>query len=359
MKIAVVTGSGGLVGSAVVRQLAPRFDHIIGIDNGMRAVFFGVDASTVPTIQQVSKQVRNYIHWKADIRDVPSIERVFLTYKDDIKLVVHCAGQPSHDWGGLHPIDDFDHNAGGTLNILEATRTFCKDALFVFMSTNKVYGDSVNYLPLEANFTRWDLPDYHIYHNGIDETFDIDASTHSPFGVSKLAADLMVQEYGNYYDMNVACLRAGCMTGAAHQGTQLHGFLSYLMKCIVTGAPYTVYGYGAKQVRDNIDARDVATIVEALYDADGGDYAVYNIGGERENSISVQEAIWRIEGIADRKINWHYDEQARKGDHKWWITNMTRFHEDFPNWKRQYDLDTILLDMYKANADLWRLEAAQ
>lgn len=359
MKVAVVTGSGGLVGSAVVRQLAPLFDHIIGIDNGMRAIFFGMDASTVPTIQQVSAQVRNYIHWKADIRSEPDVERVFMAYKGDIKLVVHCAGQPSHDWGGLHPVEDFDINAGGTLNVLEACRTHSPQAHFIFMSTNKVYGDAVNRLPLEPDFSRWDLPDYHVYHNGIDENFSIDASTHSPFGVSKLAADLMVQEYGNYYDMNVTCLRAGCMTGAAHQGAQLHGFLAYLMKCIVQGTPYTVFGYGAKQVRDNIDSRDVAAIVQMLYEAEGGSYAVYNIGGERANALSMREAMWRIEAIVGKNVNWHYNETPRKGDHMWWITNMGRFRADFPAWEPQFSINRILQDMYDANADRWRLEAAQ
>lgn len=360
MKVAIVTGSGGLVGSAVVRQLASLFDVIVGIDNDQRRRFFGPEASVGSTVDALQDDyLGKYSHYAQDIRYSARVDSVFDQYGADIQLVVHCAAQPSHDWAGQHPVEDFQINAGGTLNMLEATRRFSPQAHFIFLSTNKVYGDRVNYLPFEPDFSRWDLPSYHRYHNGIDEDFSIDSSTHSPFGVSKAAADLMVQEYGNYYDLNVTVLRAGCMTGAAHQGAQLHGFLAYLLKCIVTGAPYTVYGYGAKQVRDNIDARDVAAIIQMLYEADGGTYAVYNIGGERANSISMQEAIWRCEALTGNKISWHYDETPRVGDHKWWITNMGRFRSDFPAWEPMFTIDMILRDMYATNAERWLKEAAQ
>jgi CDP-paratose 2-epimerase len=337
---AIVTGSAGLIGSEAVRRLLARGHRVVGIDNDMRRAFFGDDASTLPVRAELVS-LEGYTHCDLDVRDAAGIERVFAEHGTDVDLVVHAAAQPSHDWAAGDPKTDFSINAGATLELLEATRSHAPEASFVFLSTNKVYGDTPNRLPLEEHERRLELARDHPFYAGIDESMSIDHTTHSLFGVSKSAADLLVQEYGRYFGMKTACLRAGCLTGPAHAGTRLHGFLSYLMRCTVRGEPYTVYGYGGKQVRDNIHSHDLISAVIAFYEAPRSG-EVYNIGGGRENSCSVLEAIELCQRSAGRELAWTYEDQSRIGDHRWWISDCSRFSAHYPAWKREYDLERTL-----------------
>jgi CDP-paratose 2-epimerase len=352
MSIVVVTGSGGLIGSAAVAHFARAGFDVVGIDNDMRARFFGPDASTAPTTRRLLETVPGFRHEPIDIRDADAVLRLFRELGPALDAVIHTAAQPSHDWAATEPHTDFAVNATGTLNVLEATRQVQPAATFIFTSTNKVYGDTPNQLPLEDRGTRLELPDDHRYAGGIDTTMSIDRSMHSIFGVSKAAADLMVQEYGRYFDMPTVCFRGGCLTGPAHAGAKLHGFLSYLMRCAVTGEPYAVFGYGGKQVRDNIHADDVVSAMEAFHRAPRAG-AVYNLGGGRESNCSMLEAIAACERISGRELNWTLSDQPRMGDHRWWISDLGEFRRDHPGWELRYDLETTLREIHDANVERW------
>ena len=342
MKIAIVTGAAGLIGSQSVRFLADKFDQVVGIDNNMRAYFFGDNASVDWNRRRLEQEVPNYRHLEADIRDFSVMEKIFRDYGTDIKLIVHTAAQPSHDWAANEPITDFTVNANGTINLLEATRLVCPEAVFIFTSTNKVYGDTPNRLPLVELDTRWEISEDHKYYeHGIDEEMSIDHCKHSLFGASKVAADVMAQEYGRYFGMNVGVFRGGCLTGPNHSGTQLHGFLSYLMKCAITGDHYTIFGYKGKQVRDNIHSYDLVNMFWHFYQNPRQGEA-YNAGGGRHSNCSMQEAIEMCEMISGNKMNYSYSEDNRIGDHIWWISDVSKFKNHYPEWTWKYDLKDIL-----------------
>jgi CDP-paratose 2-epimerase len=347
MHTIIVTGSAGLIGSETVKHFAGDGARVVGIDNDMRAQFFGEEASTRHTRQDLIEKVRAYEHHDLDIRDERAINDLFKKYATNISAVVHSASQPSHDWAAREPQTDFGVNANGTLNLLEATRKFCPEAPFVFLSTNKVYGDTPNRLPLRELPKRWEIEPGHEYEPGISESMSIDQTKHSLFGASKAAADLLVQEYGRYFGMPTVALRGGCLTGPAQAGTELHGFLSYLMICTVTGRPYRVFGYKGKQVRDNIHSFDlVEAIAQFIRAPRAGE--VYNIGGSRHSNCSILEAIDLCEEISGRKLDWKYDETNRIGDHIWWISDVRKFQEHYPIWKFRYGLRDILVEIHRA-----------
>ena len=347
MQTIIVTGSAGLIGSETVKHFANDGARVVGIDNDMRAQFFGAEASTKRTRDHLVKSVPGYEHHNLDIRDVRAIHELFKQHAGKIRAVVHTASQPSHDWAARDPQTDFTVNANGTLNLLEAARQFCPEAPFVFTSTNKVYGDTPNQLPLRELEKRWEIEPGHEYEPGISETMSIDYTKHSLFGASKAAADVLVQEYGRYFGMPTVSFRGGCLTGPAHAGTELHGFLSYLMICTVTGRPYRVFGYKGKQVRDNIHSFD---LVEAFAEFIGAPRAgeVYNIGGSRYSNCSIVEAIEMCEEISGRKLTHTYEETNRIGDHIWWISDVRKFQSHYPNWKLRYGLREILEEIYQA-----------
>ena len=353
MPTAIVTGSGGLIGSESVRHFVETGFDVVGIENDMRARFFGPSASTAHTTERLARSFGDSFRTlEIDIRDRESIERVFADCAPSLELIVHTAAQPSHDWAASDPHTDFGINAGGTLNLLQAAREFAPEATFIFCSTNKVYGDLPNALPLVAGERRLELSVGHRYFGGIDTSMSIDQSTHSLFGVSKAAADLLVQEYGRYFDMPTACFRGGCLTGPNHAGTRLHGFLSYLMRCTMTGEAYTVYGYGGKQVRDNIHSADLVAAFAAFHRSPRSG-AVYNIGGGRASNCSMLEAIERCEAIAERELQWNLSDENRVGDHRWWISDLAPFQRDYPEWTITYGIDEVLKEIYVQNADLW------
>ena len=353
MSTAIITGSGGLIGSESAAHFVRAGYDVIGIENDMRAWFFGAEASTAPTTERLERELGEAFSSVAlDIRDADGIDRLFARQRDSIELVIHTAAQPSHDWAASDPQVDFAVNANGTLNLLEATRRHAPSATFVFCSTNKVYGDLPNALPLVELDERLELPADHRYYPGIDTTMSIDASTHSLFGVSKASADLLVQEYGRYFDMPTVCFRGGCLTGPNHAGTKLHGFLSYLMRCTMTGQPYTGFGYGGKQVRDNIHSADLVTAFAAFHAAPRP-AAVYNIGGGRESNCSMLEAIALCEQIAGSTLDWTLGEENRIGDHRWWISDLDPFKRDFPGWGLSYGIERILREIHERNAELW------
>jgi CDP-paratose 2-epimerase len=352
MSVALVTGSGGLVGSALVTDLVEAGWEVAGVDNDMRGSFFGEHASTAPTTRSLIDAHSGFRALDLDIRDEGAIDAVFAEYGTAFELVVHAAAQPSHDWAAREPRTDFTVNANGTLNLLESSRRHAPEATFVHISTNKVYGDLPNSLPLVEFDTRLDLPEDHRWFDGIDTTMSIDRSTHSLFGVSKTAADLLAQEYGRYFGMPTASLRCGCLTGPAHAGTRLHGFLSYLMKCVITGTPYTIFGYGGKQVRDNLHGSDLSRACLAIH-ANPRPASVYNMGGGRGASCSVLEAIEASQRIAGRELDWELSDEARVGDHRWWISDLAGFQADYPDWAPVYDVEAILSEIHEANADRW------
>lgn len=357
MTIAIITGSAGLIGSEASRFFAGQGLDVVGIDNDMRRVFFGEDASTAWNRKRLETSLSNkYKHIDADIRDTEAMNGIFKEYGSNISLVIHTAAQPSHDWAARDPQMDFTVNANGTLNLLEATRQYTPEAPFIFTSTNKVYGDTPNRLPLIEQETRWEIDPGHTYAPGIREDMSIDHTTHSLFGASKVAADVLVQEYGRYFQMHTACFRGGCLTGPNHSGTQLHGFLAYLMKCTVTGKPYTVFGYKGKQVRDNIHSADLINAFEQFFKAPRV-AEVYNTGGGRYSNCSMLEAIKICEEIAGRKLNWTYSETNRIGDHIWWISDNARFESHYPNWKLKYNVTEILREIYEFNKERWEQEA--
>ncbi len=350
MSVAIVTGSAGLIGAEAVRFLSKKGFTVVGIDNDMRKYFFGNEASTAWATKELKATIPSYIHQTADIRDFDAISNVFFEYEGDIKLVIHTAAQPSHDWAAREPLTDFGVNATGTINMLQATREHAPEAVFIFTSTNKVYGDRPNSLPLVEQETRWEIEEGHPYAQGITEEMSIDGCTHSVFGASKVAADVMVQEYGRYFDMKTACFRGGCLTGPGHSGAELHGFLAYLMKCCVTGDQYQIFGYKGKQVRDNIHSYDLVQAFYEFYKAPRV-AEVYNIGGGRYSNVSMMEAISMSEKIADKKMDTIYREENRIGDHIWWIGNLGRFESHYPNWKITYDVPRILQEVYEASVE--------
>jgi CDP-paratose 2-epimerase len=350
---AIISGSGGLIGSESVRHFVEAGYEVIGLENDMRATFFGPDASTAHVTESLTQRYpTEFSSIDMDIRDADAVSAVFSASAGRIELVIHTAAQPSHDWAASDPQTDFAVNANGTLNLLEATRRHAPDATFVFCSTNKVYGDLPNHLPLVELETRLELPEDHRYHRGIDTTMSIDSSTHSLFGVSKAAADLLVQEYGRYFDMPTVCFRGGCLTGPGHAGTQLHGFLSYLMRCTISGEPYTVLGYGGKQVRDNIHSADLVEAFAAFHRAPRA-AAVYNIGGGRRSNCSMLEAIALSERVAGRELSWSLREDNRIGDHRWWISDLEPFRRDYPDWDITREVTDILREIYEHNAERW------
>jgi len=354
MSVALISGSAGLIGSESARHFAAQGMDVVGIDNDMRRHFFGDEASTRWQRGRLEEQLGpRYRHVDADIRDREAIERLFERHGSQIKVVVHAAAQPSHDWAANDPHTDFSVNANGTLNMLEATRRFAPDAVFIFTSTNKVYGDTPNRLPLVELESRWEIAEGHLYQAGIREDMSIDQTLHSLFGASKVAADVLVQEYGRYFGLRSACFRGGCLTGPNHSAAQLHGFLAYLMKCAATGTAYTVFGYGGKQVRDNIHCADLIRAFDCFFRAPRcGE--VYNMGGSRFSNCSMLEAIRLCEEITGRPLNQSYREQNRTGDHIWWISDVAKFQSHYPNWKLAYDIRAILREIYEANADRWK-----
>jgi CDP-paratose 2-epimerase len=356
MPTAIVTGSGGLIGSESVAHFVETGFDVIGLENDMRAQFFGPEASTRPITERLLERYPEFRSLEVDIRDAGSVMSIFADAADSLELVIHTAAQPSHDWAASDPQTDFGVNANGTLNLLEAVRSHAPEAAFIFCSTNKVYGDLPNRLPLEDHELRLELPTEHPYYEGIDTTMSIDASMHSLFGVSKAAADLMVQEYGRYFEIPTVCFRGGCLTGPNHAGAQLHGFLAYLMRCVVTGQPYTVFGYGGKQVRDNIHSADLVAAFDEFRRAPRA-AAVYNIGGGRFSNCSMLEAIELCEQIAGRELEWELSEEARMGDHRWWISDLSSFEADYPEWRLEYDVETILREIYERNVDHWTVSA--
>jgi len=347
MSLAVVTGSAGLIGSETCRRFAAEGFDVVGIDNDMRAEFFGNGASTAPTREKLIRELPGYRHHALDIRDAAAVDAVFRQLGNAVSLVVHTAAQPSHDWAARAPLVDFGVNALGTLHLLEATRLHCPEAVFIFTSTNKVYGDTPNRLPLVELEKRWEIPNDHAWGQGVDETMSIDQTKHSLFGASKVAADVAVQEYGRYFGMKTVCFRGGCFTGPAHAGTELHGFLAYLMQCTVAGTPYRIFGYKGKQVRDNIHAHDLVEAFWQFFRAPRGG-EVYNIGGSRHSNCSMLEAIEICEELSGKKLDWTYAGDNRTGDHIWWISDVRRFQEHYPGWQYRYDLRDILQEIHAA-----------
>ncbi len=353
MAIAIVTGAAGLIGSEAVRHFAQQGLQVVGVDNDMRSQFFGADASTKWQRAQLEKELGpRYRHVDCDIRDEPSIERLFNEYGANIVLVIHAAAQPSHDWAARDPRTDFTVNAIGTLNLLEATRTHSPEAVFVFTSTNKVYGDRPNALPLVEKETRWEIDPTHPCANGIAEDMSIDHCLHSLFGASKVAADILVQEYGRYFGMRTASFRGGCLTGPNHSGTQLHGFLAYLMKCAMTRTPYTVFGYHGKQVRDNIHSFDLIQAFDHFFRMPRcGE--VYNIGGSRFSHCSMLEAIQICQEICGQELAWTYCDNSRVGDHMWYVSDVGKFQSHYPQWQLTRDIRCILTEIHESNSDRW------
>lgn len=341
-KTVLVTGSAGLIGSEAVTYYAERDAKVIGVDNNMRKSFFGEDGDTTWNRQRLETTYPGrYEHRALDIRDRPAMDELISSVKPDI--LIHSAAQPSHDLAKDRPFDDFDTNAVGTLNLLEACRRHCAETPFLLLSTNKVYGDAPNELPLKELETRWEYADEKDY-NGIDENCRIDHCTHSLFGASKVAADIMAQEYGRYFDMPVGVFRGGCLTGSHHSGAELHGFLAYLVKATVEGRAYSIFGYKGKQVRDNIHSQDVLAALDTFADNPRPGQA-YNIGGCRQNSTSVLEAIRSIEQLSGKKLAHSYVDENRVGDHICYISDMTKFQTHYPSWSIQRNLDDILKEM--------------
>src|SRR5438876_2013081 len=343
MKV-LVTGSSGLIGSEAVEHFDRQGHDVVGVDNNMRRVFFGPAGDTLWNLERLKSVTKRFTHAALDIRDRTAIEELFRTQRFD--LIVHCAAQPSHDKAREIPLLDFEVNALGTVNLLEATRQHSPEAVFVFLSTNKVYGDAPNEIPLAELEMRYDYARVEDF-AGVAESCRIDQTLHSLFGASKAAADLVAQEYGRYFAMNTCIFRGGCLTGPSHSGVELHGFLSYLVKVALSGGSYSVFGYKATQVRDNIHSHDVVGAIEE-FAASPRPGEVYNLGGGRGNSVSMLEAIAKIENMTGKKLAWKYVEEARKGDHICYISDLRKFQSHYPNWKITYNLDTIFQEIIAA-----------
>jgi CDP-paratose 2-epimerase len=353
MGVILVTGSGGLIGSEATRYFAGLGYDVVGIDNDMRSTFFGGEASTAWNVERLQQELGGgYRHHDVDVRDREAIIELISGLGEELALVIHAAAQPSHDWAARDPFTDFDVNAGATLNLLEATRRHAPAAVFIFCSTNKVYGDRPNGLPLQELDRRYEIDPTHPYARGIGEDMSVDGCLHSLFGVSKLAADVLVQEYGRYFGMRTACFRGGTLTGPGHSATELHGFLAYVMRCIMTGTSYTVYGYKAKQVRDAIHSSDLIRAFHQFFEHPRI-AEVYNIGGGRFSNCSVLEAIDLAEETAGRRLEWSYSDRNRTGDHIWWIGDNSRFQEHYPGWELEYDVPRILQEIHEANRERW------
>ncbi len=356
MSVAIITGCSGLIGSEASKFFHAKGFTVVGIDNNMREYFFGSDGSVSWNTQSLKAEMPGFIHYPDDIRNESAMRTIFSRYRNDIAVVIHAAAQPSHDWAAKEPLTDFGVNATGTLILLETARKFCPDAPFIFTSTNKVYGDTPNELPLVEKETRWEIEESHPYfERGIDESMSIDNSKHSVFGASKVAADVMTQEYGRYFGLNTGVFRGGCLTGPAHSGAMLHGFLAYLVKCIVYRKPYTIFGYKGKQVRDNIHSND---LVEAFWQFYKNPLpgAVYNMGGSRHSNCSVLEAIEIAQKAAGEQLVYTLSDQAREGDHIWWVSDVQKFQQAYPDWHYEYDLETIISQIVEATQEKQRGE---
>ncbi|MBM3249809.1 MAG: NAD-dependent epimerase/dehydratase family protein [Candidatus Omnitrophica bacterium] len=350
MSVVVITGSSGLIGSESVCFFCEKGYDVVGIDNNMRRYFFGEDGSVDWNTRRLLKKYKNFRHHAIDIRDEAGIGRLFKRLSENISLIIHTAAQPSHDWAAREPKTDFAVNALGTLVLLEAFRQYCPAAVFIFTSTNKVYGDQPNYLPVIEQERRFELPQEHKYFKGIDESMSIDNCLHSLFGASKVAADILVQEYGRYFGLKTASFRGGCLTGPAHSGAELHGFLSYLVKCAVTGRKYMVYGYKGKQVRDNIHSFDLVNAFYQFFQMPGSG-EVYNIGGGRFANVSILEAIGMAERLTHKKFNYEYVEKPRIGDHIWWVSDVGKFKAHYPDWDYKYNIEDTVLEIYEAQKE--------
>jgi CDP-paratose 2-epimerase len=352
MSVAVVTGSCGLIGFESASHFGERMT-IAGVDNDMRATFFGPEASTRASRERLEQRLGDgYEHHDMDIRDREGIARLFERYGKEIELVVHTAAQPSHDWAAREPFTDFDINAVGTLNVLEATRLYAPEATLIFTSTNKVYGDTPNALPYVEQEKRWELEPGHKWEGGIDETMSIDTSLHSLFGASKVAADVLVQEYGRYFDLHTACFRGGTLTGPNHAAAELHGFLAYVVRCAMTRTPYTIFGYQGKQVRDAIHSSDLINAFDAFHRAPRV-AEVYNIGGGRFSNVSVLEAIELVQDATGEEMTYTLRDENRVGDHIWWISDNGRFASHYPEWKQAYDVRAIAEELFERNREHW------
>lgn len=350
MSVAIVTGSAGLIGSEAARFLHGKGLEVAGVDNNLRETFFGADGSTLWNRARLVRELPRYAHHDFDIRDAAAVDALFARHGRDVSVVIHAAAQPSHDWAARDPLTDFHVNATGTLNLLEACRRHAPEAVFVFTSTNKVYGDAPNELPLVETETRWEIAADHPYHaHGIDESLRVDRSRHSIFGASKLAADVMVQEYGRTFGMKTGVFRGGCLTGPAHSGAELHGFLAYLVKCAVTRRDYVIHGYKGKQVRDNIHSADLVSAFWNFCEAPRPG-AVYNMGGGRASNCSILEAIDLIAEISGHRLNHRLSPEHRGGDHIWWISDTRRFCADYPAWRQEYDLRRIVAELIAAQS---------
>ncbi len=344
MSVILISGSNGLVGSESVNFFSKKGFDVVGIDNNLRQFFFGKDASTIWIKNRLLKTNKKFKHFSTDIRNYTQLEKIFKKYKKSISLIIHCAAQPSHDYGKNHPIIDFNVNATGTLNLLELTKKYCFDAPFIFMSTNKVYGDNPNKLKLVEKKNRWELKKTDSNYEGINEKFSIDNCTHSFFGVSKTYADLIVQEYGKNLGLKTVCFRGGCITGPNHSGAELHGFLSYLVKQSLTKKNYTIIGYKGKQVRDNLHSNDLIQCFWQFYKKPKIG-AIYNIGGGRYSNCSILEALNTIEEFKNIKIKKKILKNNRVGDHIWYITNNKKFKKDYPLWKQKYNTKKIIKEL--------------
>ena len=344
MSIVIITGANGLVGSEAVSFFSKKKYKVIGIDNNLRKFFFGQDGSTSWIKRKIIKENKNYIHHNIDIRNSQALDKLFKRYKNNISLIIHCAAQPSHDYGKNYPKIDFNVNATGTLNLLELTKKYCPNSPFIFMSTNKVYGDNPNKLKILEKKTRYELSKKNKFFNGVNEKLSVDDCTHSFFGVSKIYADLIVQEYGRNVGLKTVCFRAGCITGPNHSGAKLHGFLSYLVKQSLLKKEYTILGYKGKQVRDNLHSFDLINCFWEYFKKPKKGM-VYNIGGGRFSNCSILEAISEIEYIAKIKIKRKFIKQNRIGDHIWYITDNKKFKKDYPNWKQKYNTKKIIKEL--------------
>ena len=349
MSIAIITGSSGLVGSEAVNFFCKKGFDVIGIDNNLRQLFFGKDGSTIWIKNKLKKRNKNFKSLNIDIRNYNQLEKIFKKFTKDISIIIHCAAQPSHDYGKNYPKLDFEVNASGTLNMLELTKIYCPNSRFIFMSTNKVYGDNPNKLRFTEKKLRWELSKKNIFYKGINENFSIDNCTHSFFGVSKVYADLIVQEYGNNIGLKTVCFRAGCITGPNHSGAKLHGFLSYLVKSSVKLKKYNLIGYQGKQVRDNLHSHDLINCFWEFFKHPSKG-KIYNIGGGRYSNCSILEALGIVEKSLNIEIEKQYVKKPRIGDHIWYITNNNKFKKDYPNWKQVYNSKKIIEELINSES---------
>lgn len=348
MAIALVTGSSGLIGHEACRFFHEQGFDIVGIDNGLRKYFLGADGSNEWKTSELKRSLPRFTPYAIDIRNEAGIGKLFAQYGNEIKVIIHTAAQPSHEWAQQDPLMDFSVNAVGTLVLLQSMRTYCPEATFILTSTNKVYGDTPNRLPLIEKETRYELDESHPYaKHGVDESMSLDQSKHSLYGVSKLSGDLLTQEFGRYFGLKTGVFRGGCLTGPGHSGAKLHGFLAYLVKCAVTETPYTIFGYGGKQVRDNIHSYDLVNAFWHFFQTPKPG-AVYNMGGSRHSNTSVLEAIALIEKLTGKSIAYTVSDEVRAGDHQWWISDVRRFQKDFPQWKYRYQLEQTLSEMIES-----------